>query len=189
MAELNLQTQFPPISGRVHEVCGPGADVFVAVLCGQLNVFAFWFQESWRRERLNPLGLSEYFDPSKLLLAKPKDQSSLLAVAEDALRDGSAPLVVIELSKPLTLTEARRLQLAADNGRSTGVCIIAETHGSNAAETRWKCEPIFDQQDSTRHNWKLIKNKRGTLGSWNVRWDASARRIIVVPSVRQRPGS
>jgi protein ImuA len=52
--------------------------------------------------------------------------------------------------------------------------------GSNAAETRWHCAPLFDPDDSTLQRWKLIKNKSGTLKAWDVRWHGETRRIIVV---------
>jgi protein ImuA len=122
-------------------------------------------------------------------LANVADHIDMLAVAEEALRSGSVSLVVMELSKPLGLTAGRRLQLAAEAGKSTALSIIPEGMGSNAAETRWQCAPVFDVRDSTLQHWKLIKNKSGTLGSWDVRWDAQARHINVVSEVAQREGS
>ena len=152
-----------------------------------------WIREHWLVEGVNPVGLSPFFDPSKLLIAQVKDQTEGLAVAEEALRDGAVPLVVIELNQPLSLIAGRRLQLAAKAGKTTGLCLIPDGMGSNAAETRWHCAPVFDAEvaasDSTLMHWQLIKNKSGTLGAWHVRWDAAARRICVVPPVGERPGS
>ena len=91
----------------------------------------------------------------------------------------------MELNAPLDLTAGRRLQLAAKTGRSLGIALIPEGMGSNAAETRWQCAPVFDPQDSTLQRWELIKNKSGTLGVWNVRWSASSRRINVVSEARK----
>lgn len=113
----------------------------------------------------------------------------MLAVAEEALRSGCVSLVVAELSKGLDLTAGRRLQIAAKHGKTTGLMIIPQGMGSNTAETRWYCEPIFKPSDSTLQRWTLMKNKSGTLGAWNVRWDTAARRIIVVSSAIKRPGS
>ena len=92
-------------------------------------------------------------------------------------------VVVTQLTKPVDLTAGRRLQLAAEAGKTLGVFLIPEGMGSNATETRWRCLPYFDAQDSTLHRWQLIKNKSGTLGGWVVRWDEQARRIIVVSKV------
>jgi protein ImuA len=55
--------------------------------------------------------------------------------------------------------------------------------GSNAAETRWRCIPLFDPEDSTLQSWELIKNKSGTIGAWTILWDAQAHRVIVVSEV------
>lgn len=155
-----------------------------------------WVRPHWLSEMPNPAGLSAWLDPSRLLLAQARDQTEVLAVAEDALRDGAAPLVVITLTESLSLTAGRRLQLAAEAGGATGLCLIPEGMGSPAAETRWHCAPVFDARtdaqarpDSTLQCWRLIKNKEGTLGAWHVRWDATARRLVVVSPVGQRPGS
>lgn len=173
---------------RVHEACGPLAAGFAAVAAARVDRL-LWVRASWRPETINPAGLSPYFDPSRLLLAQAKDQTEILAVVEEALRDGAIPLVVMELTAPLSLTAGRRLQLAAQAGKATGLCLIPEGMGSQAAETRWRCSPLFDpdnlSEDSTLQKWELIKNKSGTLGVWHVRWSQSARRLIVVSKARE----
>ncbi len=152
---------------------------------------ALWIRESWMSDTLMPQGLLPIFNPARLLLARPKDQTDALAVAEEALKDGALPFVVIEITRPLNLREGRRLQLAAKAGGTTGLCIISEGMGSNAAETRWHAASIFDTQseDSTLMRWEIKKNKSGTLGAWNVRWDQKTRRVHVVSPVGERPGS
>lgn len=177
-------TAYPPVASRVHEVCGPAAVSFALRLGAQSNSEMIWVRQSWLPEQLDPPGF-EGFDPSLLLLAQTSDQTETLAVAEDALRDGAAPMVVIEITAPLSLTAGRRLQLAAQAGGTTGLCLIPEGMGSNAAETRWHCAPVFDPDDSTLQCWRLIKNKSGTTGAWHVRWDQSARRIAVVSPARE----
>ncbi|MCF3974851.1 hypothetical protein L1965_14420 [Paracoccus sp. EGI L200073] len=179
---------FPLRPARVHEACGPGATGFAAVACAQAQGDLIWIRESWQAETLHPVGLSAFFDPSRLLVAQARNQIDALAVAEDALRDGSVALVVAEFSRALDLREGRRLQLAAQAGGSTGLCLIGEGMGSNAAETRWLCAPVFDPQDkapSTRMRWEIIKNKSGTVGAWHVRWNAEAHRLDVVSPASQ----
>ena len=169
-----------PQNGRAHEVCGPGAHVFALALAARSGGQIIWVREAWRAEQINPMGFADYFDPELLLVASTDNQAEALAVKEEALRSGAVPLVVAELSKPLSLVAGRRLQLAARDGNSLSLAIIPEGMGSNAAETRWRCAPVFDPADSTRQRWDLIKNKSGTLGAWYVRWEQSSRRIIVV---------
>ncbi|MFA3918434.1 ImuA family protein [Ruegeria hyattellae] len=180
---------YPPKKHRTHEACGAGAVFFALVLAARLDGPVIWVREAWQAAQLTPSGFHPILDPAHLLIASARDQTDALAVTEEALRSGAVSLVVTELSKPLDLTAGRRLQLAARDGKATALALIPDGMGSNAAETRWSCAPVFDPQDSTRQRWELIKNKSGTLGVWDVRWDHSARRIAVVPPVGQRPGS
>lgn len=178
---------FPLRPARVHEVCGAAARGFAAVAAAPM-ARALWLRETWQRETLNPVGLSAFLDPARLLVAQAADQTDLLAVTEEALRDGSVPLVVLDISQRLNLREGRRLQLAAKAGGATGLCLISEGMGSNAAETRWQARPICDDQardDSTLMRWDLIKNKSGTLGAWHVRWASETRRLHMVSPAGQ----
>lgn len=183
MRDIDLQS-FPPANARMHEVCGAGAYVFAFALAARLGGPFLWVREDWENNQLNPDGFIDFVEPEKLTICRTKDQATTLAVAEEALRAAAVALVVVSLNKPLGLTEGRRLQLAARDGKSTGVAIIPEGMGSNAAETRWRCNPVFDAgqqpEDSTLQNWELIKNKSGTLGVWHVRWDRSSRRLFMV---------
>lgn len=178
---------FPLKSGRAHEVTGPGSVAFAAMVCGQANKDTFWFVESWIADELNPNGLSPYCDPKRLLIGRCPSAIDMMASAEDALRSGAVSMVVAELNKPLTLTAGRRLQLAAKAGNATGLFIIPKDAGSNSAETRWHCSATFDQEDSTLHQWQLIKNKSGTLSNWKVRWNGNARCVTVVSQNAKRP--
>jgi protein ImuA len=187
----DFRSFFPLRAGRVHEVCGPGAAGFAAIACSVIEGALIWIRENWREDRLNPVGLAVFFDPHRLLTVEAGNQVDVLASAEEALRDGSVAFVMLELSQPLGLTEGRRLQLAAKAGGSTGLCLIPEGMGSNAAETRWHAAPVYDPKggDSTLVRWSLIKNKSGTVGAWDVRWDHAARRLTMVSPVGERPGS
>ena len=182
---------FPLKRARVHEVCGPGAVSFATVLMGHLEGAVLWVREGHGRAHLNPLGVLPFAGPDRLLMANASDQADRLAVAEDALRAGALGLVVIEISKPLSLTAGRRLQLAAKAGDCIGLCLIPEGMGSNAAETRWQAAPVLNDaaDDSTLFCWSLIKNKSGTNGSWYVRWDHTTHRLTVVSPAGKRPGS
>ncbi|MDF1621744.1 ImuA family protein [Pseudothioclava nitratireducens] len=190
-----MSSQLPPFfplrAGRVHEVCGPASTGFSAIAAAVAGGRALWVQEAWLADMLTPAGMMPLLDPAKLLLARTQNQTDSLAVAEEALKDGSLSLVVLEVTRPLDLREGRRLQLAARAGGTTGLCLIPEGMGSNAAETRWRATPIFDpaQGDSTLMRWEIIKNKSGTIGAWHVHWDAQTHRLHVVPPVGERPGS
>lgn len=163
----------------MHEASGPASISFALRVAAQTDGNVIWVKEHWLPEQLNPTGF-ENVAPDRVLLAQTKDQTDTLAVTEEALRDGAAPLVVAQITRPIGLTAGRRLQLAAKAGGTTGLCLIPEDMGSNAAETRWHCTPVFGQHDSTVQHWALIKNKSGTSGAWYVRWNAEKRCIAVV---------
>ena len=181
-----LSDIYPLKSGRYHEVTGAGSYSFAAICCGVTSGTVLWFVEGWMSEVVNPIGLQCYCDPQRLLIGKCSNAADVLAVAEEALRSSSSSLVVAELTKPLTLTAGRRLQLAAEAGSSTGLMIVREDMGSNATQTRWRISPTYSPDDSTHMQWELIKNKSGTVGSWRIRWNDEARRISVVSEPVQR---
>ena len=180
-----LNKYFPLRRGRAHEVTGPAASGFAAIACVVAGGEALWIVENHHHERISPVGLAPFCDPNLVLMAMVKSADELLAAAEEALRSGAVATVVAELNTPLSFIAGRRLQLAAEAGNATGIFIIGEGMGNNAAETRWQCAPIFEPRngggDSTLQHWRLIKNKSGTLGEWRIGWDGHAGCIIVVP--------
>jgi protein ImuA len=129
-----------------------------------------------------PQGLAE-----RLHLVRTRSETDLLWAAEEALRSTEVAMVLAEPSKPLGLTAGRRLQLAAEAGRTTGLMLIREGQGSNATETRWQAVPLAaDRPDSTLQRWSLIKNKSGTLGAWTVDWDGKAADVHLVSPAGER---
>ncbi|HUV32560.1 MAG TPA: hypothetical protein VMW31_03230 [Devosiaceae bacterium] len=162
-------------SGRMHEVTGAGRRAFAAVLAGRLSGPVLWVQESRLADTLCPQGLQPFFDPMRLVLARPIGSLAVLQVTEEALRSGAAPLVIAELAEAADLTASRRLQLAAGTGGSRGLCLLPEARTRpNAAETRWLCTPVPGPGGGPgrgRQLWELVKNKRGCLGVWEITWD------------------
>lgn len=124
---------------------------------------------------------------ARLLLLRPRSEVDLLWCCEETLRAAPVSLVIAEPQGPLSLTAGRRLQLAAGAGGTTGLLLIRDGQGSNAARTRWHCEPLPSARaDSTLHRWEIIKNKTGTLRSWVLDWDGSAAAFHVVPEACER---
>ena len=104
----DFHTHFPPINARTHEACGPSALSFALSLAGQLGGTVVWLREAWQGDHINPVGFASYLDPQQLLLGLASSHRDLLASAEEALRSGSVALVVMEITKPVGLTEGRR---------------------------------------------------------------------------------
>jgi protein ImuA len=168
---------------RVHEAMGAGRLTFALALAGRLEGAVLWVQDARGRDGLYAPGMAAFMDPARLVLARPTGALAVLQAAEEALRSGAAPLVVAELAEAPDLTASRRLQLAAGTGGGRGLCLVPEGKlRTNAAETRWRCEPMPGLPGSElpgselpgsegNQRWEIVKNKRGRLATWEVRRD------------------
>lgn len=171
---------------RVHEAEGRGRRAFALFQAVRHPGPLIWIAPAHIPElpmlRGLPRGVGE-----RLHLFRPDGETDLLWCIEEALRAAPVSLVIAEPAKPMSLTAGRRLQLAAEAGRTTGLLLIRQDAGSNATETRWKCEPLASTAaDSTLHQWDLNKNKKGTTGSWVLNWNGASAAVHMVSKARQR---
>jgi protein ImuA len=177
---------FSLAQARVHEAEGRGRHSFALFQATRHPGAVIWILPDHQMQRLMPRGLSQDL-AKRLILLTPSSQTDLLWCLEESLRTRSAGLVIAEPEKPLSLTAGRRLQLAAEAGRTTGLVLLRDMAGSNATETRWQCNPApSSDADSTLHHWSLIKNKKGTLGFWMVQWNGTAAAVDMVCKTGQR---
>ena len=179
---------------RVHEAAGPAAPAFALTMAGLASGPVIWIGPAHAPERLMPWAARRFLAPDRLLIVEAKGEADLLWATEEALRSGAAGFVIAAPEKPLSLTAGRRLQLAAEAGRTTGLLLIREDGGSNAAETRWHCAPLpGEAADSTRARGRLQRTKREHWAS--IRFTGMARRILSLwlprlaseMSLRRRP--
>ena len=171
---------------RVHEAEGRGKRAFALFQAARNPGPLFWILPAHAPELLMLRGLPREVG-ERLHIVRPVGESDLLWCVEEALRSAPVGLVVAEPDKPLSLLAGRRLQLAAEAGRTTGLVLISQNAGSNATETRWVCEPLVSTStDSTLHHWSLIKNKKGTLKSWTVNWNGASTAFHLVSEARER---
>lgn len=173
--------------GRVHEAGGPGRRSFALMQAARTGGLVIWIQPAHVPEHLMPWNLPQRL-VHRIITLRPASEPDLLWSVEECLRSTAPALVIAEPQKPLSLTAGRRLQLAAETGRTTGLMLIQKDGGSNATQTRWHCAPAADDRhaDSTLQSWALSKNKSGTLGSWRVSWDDKAHSIRVVSASGER---
>lgn len=182
--EPNFFDQNPLKLSRIHEAEGIGAVSFAFSLASYLQQPVCWVSDE--AFTLNPLRLGEFMDVEQFFQMRCTRHEDRLWVMEEALRSGSFGLVVCDVQKPIGLMQGRRLQLAAETGRTAGLCLIKEGYGANTAETRWCCEPAFTSEpslkdsDSTLWHWYLKKNKTGTISAWEVKWHAKTRLVRMV---------
>lgn len=170
---------------RMHEAGGRGRRAFALFQAMRHPGPVVWIVPDHIPERPMlaglPLGLGE-----RLILLTPKGQTDLLWSVEEALRAVPVGLVIAEPQAALSLTEGRRLQLAAEAGGTTIIMLIREGDGCNSTETRWNCEPIAGRADSTQAQWSLNKNKKGTIGSWLVDWNGASAALHLVSEAGER---
>ena len=133
-------------AGGLHEVAGAStsladdaaATLFVAGIAARFAVAAnspvLWATTKFDlyAPGLEQAGLA----PAHVIFAEPRDDDQLLAVLEDAVRDGSPAAVVGEVRRA-SMTATRRLQLAAGEA---GVCISAWPRPTRACSPpTWMC--------------------------------------------------
>ena len=177
---------FTLMSGRVHEVEGPGRRSFALFQTLRHPGTVLWVLPTHEPQRPMLRGLPHDL-ADRLMVLTPKGETVLLWCVEEALRAAPVALVIAEPQQALSLTAGRRLQLAAEAGRTTGLMLIRDSQGSNATETRWRCEPApATSADSTLHQWSLNKNKSGTLGFWTVNWNGATAALNLVPPAGER---
>lgn len=118
--------------------------------------------------------------PDRLLFAEAGGDEGVLALAEDGLRHGSLAAVVAEVRK-VSMTQTRRLQLAAAEGRTpmllirawrrAGACPLSDP---SSASTRWRiaCAPStrLPHPGVGRSRWEveLVRQRNGAPFSINV---------------------
>ncbi|NNE57772.1 MAG: hypothetical protein HKN36_06655 [Hellea sp.] len=156
---------------RVHEVMGRAADGFILSVLAAGSGPIIWTGRQGRIASLCPLAMNGFFDPARLVTTACISRKEILWATEQALRSRGTDMVVAELTQGPSLRESRRLQLAAEAGRTLGLILIERGAQSSAAQTRWHCEPASNpNNEGGLWHWQLLKNKAGQRGSWQVKW-------------------
>lgn len=159
--------------GRVHEITGLSGDGFAASILAMLSGPIVWVGRGQDVYSICPLSALSFFDPARLVTTECNTRKDILWAAEQALRSKGSDCVVVQMFQGPNLRESRRFQLAAEEGRTLGLILIEKSAQSSAAQTRWDCNPLPKTDLATNAHtweWKLIKNKAGKAGCWQVRW-------------------
>ena len=165
----------------LHEVAAAGADM--AEDCAATLFLAGIAARAWgpvlwvvRRRDLFAPGLSQVgLDAKRLIYAEAQDDGEALAVMEEGLRHRGLGAVIGEV-KRADMTATRRLQLAAEGGRT--IALLMKRHareGSDplgapsAAVTRWRvaCAPStpLPVKGVGRPRWRLtLARQKGGEG-------------------------
>jgi len=105
-------------------------------------------------------------DLRRLILLRPRNAAQELSALAECLRCRGVSATVTSLNR-LSDIEARRLQLAAENGGGVGVFLrpMLKNSASNyAAATRWFVRPAIRDDDTQSWNIELLHGHGGRLG-------------------------
>lgn len=141
------------LRARAHELCGPARLSLAVLILGQCQGTVLWVLPSWLAGKPYACGLSGHLQPERVLLAQARRGEDLQWCAEEALRSGAAPVVVVEMPNLPDLTAVRRLHLAAQVGAEAAansgagaapLCLIltAGDGGAQGVESRWHMRAI-----------------------------------------------
>ena len=140
-----------------------------------------WIRPGWWPERLNAAGLQPLANPARLILVRADRDEAALWAAEEALRSGVVPLVVVETAAPPGLTPVRRLHLAAGAGAEgayrdgttapLGLILTPGQGGAPGVESRWHLAP---------------RPSRTLLWSDEAAWTLTRLRARLAPPARWR---
>lgn len=175
-------------AGALHEVAArtcslvddAAATLFLAGVAAReaRNMRAPVLWASCRNDLYAP-GLAQAgLSSANVIYAQPKDEAALLAVVEDAIRDGTPAAVVAEAAK-VSMVATRRLQLVAAEA-DIPVLLLRRWRGRSqdplgepsAAWTRWRIASVPSQRLTVagvgRARWSVELARQRTGGSFSL---------------------
>ncbi len=173
---------------------------FIAVLLSKLMQFqgtAVWISSS---RTLFPAALKGFgINPDKIIFVDLKKEKDVLYAVEESLKCNRLTTVVGEI-KQVSFKEARRLQLAAEQSRVTGLLIRHQPNILNtiACVSRWRItslpSKLVDDMPGVgfpRWNVELLKVRNGKPGSWKLEWSSNhfqpiTQNIFSIPQEERR---
>lgn len=185
--------------GALHEVAGGGngavhgaaAQFFAASVAARTKGQVLWCYT--RRDLFSPALYQVGLPPERLTYFEAGDEKSVLACFEEALRHGGLSCVVAEISR-LSMTDSRRLQLAAEASGAMGIAVrrwkrasdTADFGQPTAATTRWRISRLSSEALPVpgvgRGRWhlELIRVRAGESADFTV--EASDEQGFIAPS-------
>lgn len=187
---LSLLPRAPALQlaqARVHEACGAARHTLALWLAGQTEGPVLWIAPAWSTVQLNCDGVRDWIDPARLIFVHPRRSEDLLWTMEEVLRAGAATLAVADLPALPSLTQVRRMHLAAETGAREGSCrptglLLTPGHGGAAGvESRWHLAPAHG---SGGQGWRLERRRARTapIQGWDVRTSGGAPGLGLAPA-------
>lgn len=125
--------------------------------------------------------------PERIIFMDLTKERDVLWVMEEALKCKGLAAVIAELDG-LSMTESRRLQLAAEESQVTGFVLRTNARNINttACVARWQVIPLPSETEDDlpgvgfpRWQVDLLRVRNGKPGSWIMEW--SADRFTAIP--------
>ncbi|MEO0390260.1 MAG: hypothetical protein AAF218_04890 [Pseudomonadota bacterium] len=159
---------------RVHEACGLSRRSLAIWLSAQTQGAILWAAPAWDGEGLNPCGIMPFVDPARLIFVRPRRPEDILWTVEETLRSGTVALVVADLPGLPSLTQVRRMHLAAETGAAlaptapVGLLLTpGQLGGAPGVESRWSLTPAHAGGSSA---WTLerLRARTAPVKAWRV---------------------
>lgn len=186
--------------GSLHEVAGGGngavdgaaAALFAAGIAARTRGKVLWVVT--RRDLFAPALAQAGLHPDRLIHVEAGEEKALLACFEEGLRHGGPGAVVAETAR-FSMTDSRRLQLAAESSGTIGIAVRRWRRQTEAGDfgqptasvTRWRVSvmpsPPLAVPGLARARWllELIRCRAGESADFEVEaCDAKGR--IALPS-------
>ncbi len=125
--------------------------------------------------------------PDQVIFVDATSNRDALWSIEEGLKCASLAAVVGEV-RDLNFTESRRLQLAVEQSRVTGLihCNTVRPPAATACVSRWRIRPLPSQAAEglpgvgfPRWQVELLKIRNGKPGVWQVAWTVAGFRIAL----------
>jgi protein ImuA len=174
--------------GCLHELCGApdraAAAGFAAALLGRLSADGHTVWIGPRDDLYAPGLAAQGLPPERLIVARVGPRDARLWALEEALRSPGLTAVLAEVDR-LTLTQSRRLQLAAEARGVTAFLLRpyaasdAPSGAPTAAMTRWRITqlPAAADLEAAPRAWQpprwqveLVRCRGGRTGVWAIAW-------------------
>ncbi|MFT9198572.1 ImuA family protein [Gluconobacter oxydans] len=176
--------------GGLHEFFGAGSDRslaarptrFIASILARTDGPVIWASEE--HLDLSAAGIRRSGLNLGRLICVTAIKGGLTALCEDVVRERGVCALVADYRTPLSLTESRRLHLAAEKSGVTGFLIfrsaaLAAAPPTSASVTRWRVagtpSPLSDDTASyspvaSSERWAvdLLRHRSGSLGTWLI---------------------
>lgn len=194
--------------GAVHEVAGGGngaidgaaAALFAAGIVARSPGLVLWCVT--RPDLFAPALAQAGLAPDRVIYAEAGDEKTVLACFEEGLRHGGLGAVVAEVAR-LSMTAARRLQLAAETSGTIGIAVrrwrrqteAADFGQPTSAETRWRVSVLpstpLPVPGIGRARWlvELIRCRAGECAEFIVEACNEEGRLAVPADLADRPAA